>query len=145
MQSWSRQSPRLCNSSIIVKSHQHLFVFCDGADQKDRAACPHPFDFEYKPAPGEALNSLESGRLLLDDRLGRGVKSVSARIVNTAKDNLSKVEGTSELKHKTTLPVKLIPDGRQPGRWTGKPSITSSWMVGGIWTCEKNVYVLEIA
>lgn len=130
-------------------------VSWDGPDPKDRVVCPYPVDFESRPAPAETLNSLESGRLLLQVRLGRGVKSVSAKIVNNAKrENLDKVEGTSELKHKTMLSAKLVPDGRQSGRWTGELSIPSSWMEGGTRTyertgaanpkSEKKLYTLEI-
>ena len=45
-------------------------VSWDGPDSKNRAACPYSVDFQCKPAPAETLNSLESGRLLLQVDLG---------------------------------------------------------------------------
>jgi len=51
-------------------------VSWDGPDPKDRVACPYPVDFNCKPAPSEMLNSLESGRLLLQVDFGSGVRSV---------------------------------------------------------------------
>ncbi|HEU4605820.1 MAG TPA: hypothetical protein VFS46_06230 [Nitrososphaera sp.] len=130
-------------------------VSWDGPDSKDRAACPYPVDFQCKPAPAETLNSLESGRLLLHVDLGDGVSSVSAKIINNAKrENLDKVEGTSELKHKTLISARLVQDRHQSGRWAGELSIPSSWMEGGTRTyertgaaspkSEKNLYTLEI-
>ncbi|HUG96592.1 MAG TPA: hypothetical protein VMJ94_03550, partial [Nitrososphaera sp.] len=130
-------------------------VSWDGPHSKDRAACPYPVDFQCKPAPAETLNSLESGRLLLHVDLGGGVRSVSARMINNAKrENLGKVEGTSELNHKTLISARLVQDRRQSGRWAGELSIPSSRMEGGTRTyertgaaspkSEKNLYALEI-
>jgi hypothetical protein len=130
-------------------------VSWDGPEPKERAACAYPVYFECRPAPADTLNSLESGRLLLEVRLGSGVKSVSVRITNNAKmRNLGSVEGTSELKHKTTILAKLVPDGRQAGRWAGELAIPSSWMEGGTWAYERtgaatpkskaNLYTLEM-
>jgi hypothetical protein len=130
-------------------------VSWDGPEPKDKTACPYPVYFECRPAPADTLNSLESGRLLLEVRLGSGVKSVSVRIVNNAKiENLEKVEGTSSLKHKTVLSARMVPDGRQAGRWTGELAIPSSWMEGGTRTyertgaaspkSEKGLYTLEV-
>jgi hypothetical protein len=92
---------------------------------------------------------------LLEIRLGDGIKSVSARIVNNAKmENINRVEGTSELKHMTVILAKLVPDGLEPGRWRGELSIPASWMEGGTRTyertgaaspkSERNLYTLEI-
>ena len=130
-------------------------VTWDGPDSKDMAACPYPVDFQCKPVPAETLNSLESGRLLLHVDLGGGVRSVSARMINNPKrENLGKVEGTSELKHKTPISARLVQDRNQSGRWSGELSIPSSWMEGGTRTyertgaaspkSEKNLYALEI-
>lgn len=130
-------------------------VLWEGSDPTDRNSCPYSINFECTPAPAETLNSLESGRLLFEVQIGTGIKSVSAKIVNNAKlENLQRVESTSELKHKTTLLAKLIPEGRQPGRWKGELSIPASWMEGGTRTyertgaaspkSEKNLYTLEI-
>lgn len=130
-------------------------VSWDGPDTKDRAACPYPVDFQCKPAPAETLNSLESGRLLLRIDLGSGIRSVSARLINNAKrENLEKVEGPSEMKHKTLLSTKLVQDSQRPSRWAGELSIPSSWMEGGTRTYERtgaasprsdaNLYTLEI-
>lgn len=130
-------------------------VSWDGPDTKDSAACPYPVDFQCKPAPAEALNSLESGRLLLQVDFGSGIKSVTARLVNNAKrDRLYMVAGPSELEHKTSLSTRLVQDSRHHGRWTGELSIPSSWMEGGTRTYERtgaasprsegNLYALEI-
>ncbi|MEW6605721.1 MAG: hypothetical protein AB1351_13690 [Thermoproteota archaeon] len=127
----------------------------DGPDPTDRSWCPYPVNFECTPAPADTLNSLESGRLLLEVMLGRGIKSVSAKIVNNAKmENLGKIEGTSDLKHMTVLLAKLVPDGQQPGRWSGELRIPVSWVEGGTRTyertgaanpkSERNLYTLEI-
>jgi hypothetical protein len=130
-------------------------VSWDGPEPKDRIACPYPVDFASKPAPAEALNSLESGRLLLQVDLGSGVRTVSARLVNNAKrENLERINGASGLMQKTFLTTLLVQDSQRPGRWTGEPNIPSSWMEGGTSTyertgaasprSEKNLYTLEI-
>lgn len=130
-------------------------VSWDGPDTKDRAACPYPVDFRCKPAPAETLNSLESGRLLLQVDLGSGIRSVSVRLVNNAKkENLEKAGNSRELKYKTSLSTKLVQDSRRPGRWAGELDIPSSWMEGGTKTYERtgaaspksegNLYTLEI-
>lgn len=84
-------------------------VSWDGPDSKDRAASEYPVNFQCKPAPAETLNSLESGRLLPEVDLGDSVRSVSARMINNEKrENLGKVEDTSELKHKMLLSARLV-------------------------------------
>jgi hypothetical protein len=130
-------------------------VSWNGPDTKDRAACPYPVDFQCKPAPAEALNSLEAGRLLLQVDFGSGIRSVSAKLINNAKkENLEKAGNSGELKYKTSLSTKLIQDNRRPGRWSGELGIPSSWMEGGTRTYERtgaaspksegNLYTLEI-
>jgi hypothetical protein len=119
------------------------------------AACPYPVDFYCKPAPAETLNSLESGRLLIQVDFGRGIRSVSARLLNNAKrESLGNAGNSGELKYKTSLSTKLVQDGRRPGRWAGELTIPSSWMEGGTRTYERtgaaspksegNIYTLEI-
>ncbi len=113
-------------------------ILWDGADPKEKTACPYPVYFECKPAPADTLNSLESGRLLIKVDFGGGGKSVSVKIINNAKlENLEKVDGTSALKHKTALLAKMTPDGRQAGRWTCELAIPSNWMEGGTRTYER--------
>jgi hypothetical protein len=115
-------------------------VLWDGPNPKDRASCPYSVDFVCKPAPAESLNSLESGRLRLSVDLGGSseVKSAAAKIVNNAKkENLSKVQGTSQLKHQTSLSVALVPDSPQLSRWIGEIHIPSSWIEGGTRAYEK--------
>jgi hypothetical protein len=131
-------------------------VSWDGPDSKDRAACPYPVDFYCRPAPAGSLNSLESGRLLLQVYFGSGIRSVTIRLVNNAKrEHLHMmVDGPSELEHKTSLSMALVQDSRQPGRWTGELAIPSSWTEGGTRTyertgaaspkSERNFYTLEI-
>lgn len=130
-------------------------VSWDGPEPIDDATCPYPIYFECRPAPADTLNSLEAGRLLIEVSLGGGVKSVSARITNNAKmKHLENVEGASDLKHRTTLLARLVPDGRRPGRWTGGLGIPSSWIEGGTRTyertgaaspkSEKGLYTLEM-
>ena len=83
------------------------------------------------------------------------MRSVSARMINNAKrENPGKVEGTSELKHKTLISARLVQDRNQPDRWAGELSIPSSWIGGGTRTyertgaaspkSERNLYTLEI-
>ena len=130
-------------------------VLWEGPDPEDTTACPYPIDFESKPAPADTLNSLESGKVLLQVSLGGGVKSVSVRVENNSKrENLEKIQGSSDLKRTTMLFAKLVPDGREPGWWTGKLSIPSTWIEGGTITfertgaaspkSERNIYTMEM-
>ena len=130
-------------------------VSWDGPEPIDNAACPYPVYFECRPAPADTLNSLEAGRLLIDVSLGDGVKSVSVRLTNNAKiRHLEKAEGSSDIKHRTTLMARLVPDGRMRGRWAGELDIPSSWIEGGTRTyertgaaspkSEKGLYTLEM-
>src|SRR5437868_3150558 len=112
----------------------------EGPDPNNKASCPYSIDFVCKPAPAESLSSLESGRLLLTVNLGNGteVKSATARIVNTAKEeNLDKVQGSSPLKRQTFLFSDLVQNGSKPGKWTGEIHIPSSWIEGGTQAYEK--------
>ena len=111
----------------------------DGPDPTDRAACPYPVEFYCKPSPAESLNSLESGRLLLQVDLGEGVRSVACRLVNNAKsENLDKVEeGATKIKRQTSLSTAFVQDTKQPNRWTGELSIPASWLEGGRRTHER--------
>ncbi len=130
-------------------------VSWEGPDPKDRAACPYPVDFASRPAPAETLDSLESGRLLLQVYLGDGVRQVSARLVNNVKkENLEKVQGSSNLMRNTSLATIMTQGSQRPGMWIGALNIPSSWMEGGTRTyertgaaspkSEKNFYTLEI-
>ena len=117
-------------------------VIWDGPDPIDRKSCPYSVDFLCKPAPAECLNSLESGRLLLtvsfNDNVDAIVKSVMVKIINNAKqDNLDKVEGTSHIKHQTSVLKELVQEGRHQNRWSGELSIPSSWIEGATQAYEK--------
>ena len=127
----------------------------DGPESKDRAACLYHVDFQCKPAPAEALNSLESGRLFLQLDVGGGVRSVSAKMINNAKrENLGRAGDAGEVKRKTLISAVLVQDRHQTGRWAGELSIPSNWMEGGTRTyertgaaspkSEKHLYTLEI-
>jgi hypothetical protein len=130
----------------------------DGPDPKDRAACPYPVEFYCKPSPAESLNSLESGRLLIQVDLGEGVRSVACRLINNAKsENLDKLEeGATKIKRQTSLSTAFVQDTKQPNRWIGEMSIPASWLEGGTRTHERtgpaspkiggsnNFYSLEI-
>lgn len=128
----------------------------DGPDPKDRAICPYPVEFYSKPSPAGSLNSLESGRLLIQVDLGPGVRSVACRLVNNAKsENLGKMDdGASNIKQQTTLSTTFVEDSRQPNRWVGELSIPAKWLEGGTRTHERtgaanpkrgnNFYSLEI-
>jgi hypothetical protein len=111
----------------------------DGPDPKDRAACPYPVEFYCKPSPAESLNSLESGRLLLQVDLGEGVRSVACRLVNNAKsENLDKLEeGATKIKRQTSLSTAFVQDTKQPNRWIGELSIPASWLEGRTRTHER--------
>ena len=83
-----------------------MHVSWNGPDPNDTSQCPYPVAFYCKPAPAESLNSLQSGRLLLQVDLGKGVKSVDCRLVNNAKkENLDKLsqEGISSKTKSQTL------------------------------------------
>ena len=117
-------------------------VIWDGPDPIDRKSCPYSVDFRCKPAPAESLNSLESGRLLLtvsfNDNAGAIVKSVVVKIINNAKqDNLDKVEGTSNIKHQTSVSKELVQESHHQNRWSGELSIPSSWIEGSTQAYEK--------
>jgi hypothetical protein len=73
----------------------------DGPDPSDRVICPYPVEFYCKPSPAESLNSIESGRILLELQLGADVGSVIGRLLNRAKsENLDKLQdGDSKIKH----------------------------------------------
>jgi hypothetical protein len=111
----------------------------DGPDPKDRVACPYPVEFYCKPSPAESLNSLESGRLLLQVDLGVGLRSVACRLINNAKsENLDKVEeGATKIKRQTSISTALVQDTKQPNRWVGELSIPASWLEGGTRTHER--------
>ena len=131
----------------------------NGPDPKDTALCPYPVVFYCRPAPAESLNSLESGRLLLQVDLGAGVKSVAARLVNNAKkENLGRFweEDASDIKRQSSLSTTFVQDTRQPNRWVGELSIPASWVEGATRTHERtgaaspknsstNLYTLEIS
>ena len=98
------------------------------------ALCPYPVDFYCKPAPAESLNSLESGRLLLQVDLAAAddVTSVAGRLVNNAKqENLGKLDGASKIKRQTSASTTFVQDTQQPNRWLGELSIPASWLEGG--------------
>jgi hypothetical protein len=139
-----------------------VYLSWDGPDPKDRVACPYPVEFYCTPSPAESLNSLESGRLLLQVDLGAGVRSVACRLINNAKsENLDKLEeGATKIKRQTSISTALVQDTKQPNRWVGELSIPASWLEGGTRTHERtgaatpksdgdgggdgNVYSLEI-
>jgi hypothetical protein len=109
-------------------------VLWNGPDPKDTALCPYPVDFYCKPAPAESLNSLESGRLLLQVDLAAAddVTSVAGRLVNNAKqENLGKLDGASKIKRQTSASTTFVQDTQQPNRWLGELSIPASWLEGG--------------
>ena len=111
----------------------------DGPDPKDRFACPYPVEFYCTLSPAESLNSLESGRLLLQVDLGAGVRSVACRLINNAKsENLDKLhEGATKIKHQTSISTTLVQDTNNPNRWVGELSIPASWLEGGTRTHER--------
>jgi hypothetical protein len=117
-------------------------VIWNGPDPKDTALCPYPVDFYCKPAPAESLNSLESGRFLLQVDLAVAaddVTSVAGRLVNNAKqENLGKLDaGASKIKRQTSVLTKFIQDTQHPNRWLGELSIPASWVEGGTRTIER--------
>jgi hypothetical protein len=129
----------------------------DGPDPKDKDACPYTVEFYSKPFPAETLNSLESGRILLEVGLGTGVTSVTCQLINKAKlENLDKVhERGSNTKRQTSLSTIFAQDSQYPSKWVAKLSIPSSWLEGTTSTHEKtgaatpqsdgrSIYILEI-
>jgi hypothetical protein len=128
----------------------------DGPDPKDRTVCPYPVEFYCKPSPADSLNSLESGRLLLQVDLGADVRSVACRIMNNSKwENLDRLEvDATKIKRQTSISTAFIQDIKNPNRWVGELSIPASWLEGGTRTHEKtgaaspmsgsNFYNLEI-
>ena len=105
----------------------------DGPDPKDTAVCPYSVEFYCKPSPAESLNSLESGRLILQVELGPEVRSVAGRLVNKAKsENLDKLQDEdSKIKWQTSLSTVFMQDSQRPNRWVGELSIPASWLEGG--------------
>jgi hypothetical protein len=76
--------------------------------------CPYPVNFYCKPAPAESLNSLESGRLLLQLDLAAGVRSVAGRLINNAKrGNLGKLQAASRVKRQTSISTMFVQDIQQ--------------------------------
>ena len=128
----------------------------DGPDPKDTAVCPYSVEFYCKPSPAESLNSLESGRLILQVELGPEVRSVAGRLVNKAKsENLDKLQDEdSKIKWQTSLSTVFMQDSQRPNRWVGELSIPASWLEGGTRSHERtgaaspkspnNFYNLEI-
>ncbi|AIF82215.1 hypothetical protein NTE_00133 [Candidatus Nitrososphaera evergladensis SR1] len=122
----------------------------NGLDSSDTipSSCPYRVDFECTPAPAESLNSLESGRLMLTVKLQgdenkkgekEKVKAVAVRLVNKAKrENLGNVEGSSELKRKTSLSANLARDNQHTGWWAGVIGIPITWMEGGTTDYERS-------
>jgi hypothetical protein len=141
-------------------------VSWNGPDPKDPALCPYAVYFYCKPAPAESLNSLESGRLLLQVDLAAAaaaddIISVAGRLVNNAKqENLGRLDGgTSNIKRQTSVSTAFVQDTQQPNRWLSELSIPASWVEGGTRTHERtgaaspksrstttstNLYTLEI-
>jgi len=111
----------------------------DGPDPTDKGICPYQVEFYCKPSPAESLNSLESGRILLELELGVGVKSVTGRLLNRAKsENLDKLQdGASKIKRQTSLSTTFLQDSRHVNRWLGELSIPASWLEGGTSAHEK--------
>ncbi|AIC16260.1 hypothetical protein NVIE_020030 [Nitrososphaera viennensis EN76] len=83
------------------------------------------------------------------------VRAVVVKLVNKAKqENLGNVEGSSELKHKTSLSANLARDNQHPGWWAGVIGIPITWMEGGTTDYERsgswhpkskgNVFAMEI-
>jgi hypothetical protein len=102
--------------------------------RRNTALCPYPVDFYCKPALAESLNSLESGRLLLQVDLAAAddVTSVAGRLVNNAKqENLGKLDGASKIKRQTSASTTFVQDTQQPNTWLGELSIPASWLEGG--------------
>lgn len=128
----------------------------DGPDPKDTDVCPYSVEFYCKPSPAESLNSLESGRLILQLDLGPDVRSVTSRLVNKAKsENLEKLQDeASKIKRQTALSTVFVQDSQRPNRWVGELSIPASWLEGGTRSHERtgaaspksldNFYNLEI-
>ncbi len=111
----------------------------DGPDPTDRDICPYPVEFYCKPSPAESLNSLESGRILLELELGVGVRSVTGRLLNRAKsENLDKLQdGASKIKRQTSLSTTFLQNIRHVNKWLGELSIPASWLEGGTNTHER--------
>jgi hypothetical protein len=126
-----------------IKSKQGSLFYVDltwdGPDPTDRVICPYEVDFYCKPSPAESLNSLESGRILLELDLGQGVRSVGGRLLNKAKsENLDKLQdGASRIKRQTSLSTTFLQDTLHANRWTGEISIPASWLEGGTRTHER--------
>ncbi len=111
----------------------------DGPDPTDRDVCPYSVEFRCKPAPAASLNSLESGRILVELELGGGVRSVTGRLLNRAKsENLDRLQdGASRIKRQTSLSTTFLQDSGHANRWLGELGIPSSWLEGGTSTHER--------
>jgi hypothetical protein len=111
----------------------------DGPDPTDRDICPYSVEFHCKPSPAESLNSLESGRILVELELAGGVRTVTCRLLNRAKsENLDRLQdGASKIKRQTSLSTTFLQDSRRSKKWVGELSIPSSWLEGGTNTHER--------
>lgn len=111
----------------------------DGPDPTDRAICPYSVQFHCKPLPAESLNSLDSGRILVELELAGGVRSVACQLLNRAKsENLDRLQdGASKTKRQTSISTTLLQDSKHTKKWVGELSIPSSWLEGGTNTHER--------
>jgi hypothetical protein len=135
----------------------------NGPDPTDTALCPYAVYFYCKPAPAESLSSLESGRLLLqvdlagEDDVDEDATTVAGQLINNAKqENLKQLDdGSSKIKHQTSVSTTFVKDTQQPKRWHGELSIPASWVEGSTKSHEKtravgpssgriDLYTLEI-
>ncbi|HVX01924.1 MAG TPA: hypothetical protein VHA09_02110 [Nitrososphaera sp.] len=125
----------------------------DSSKEEATTCCLYRMGFECTAAPARSLDSLESGRLMLtvklqqdsnsegDEKKGeKSVRAVAAKLVNRAKqENLISVEGTSELKRKTSLLVDLACNNNlHPDWWEGVIGIPITWTEGGTTDYERS-------
>ena len=125
------------------------------SNEMTSSLCPYNVELECTPVPAETLNSLESGRLMLTIKLQRSnntdenrtekeqkeeeIMAVFVRMFNRAKQaNLHNIEGSSELKRKTSLLANLARDDHRSGYWTGMIGIPVTWMEGGTTDFERS-------
>ena len=118
--------------------------------KNNTVSCPYHVDFECTPVPARSFDSVESGRLMLTVKLENNdksrkkrkegeVRTVVVKLVNKAKQKtLSSIEGSSELKRKTSLSTSLIRDNQHTDWWKGVIGIPITWVEGGTTDYERS-------
>ena len=140
----------------------------DGVNPPETSDCPFSVEFNSKPIPSNALNSMEAGRVRLDVSLkgdtNLKIIEVTAYIINHSKEQVMRESKEQISKTKWSTFSTVILNRKETSAdekefsttvWTGELSIPVSWTEGGSRTFqrsgshnqseEKNQYSLHIS